>query len=519
MDNLNVPTSGNAVQPQLKKPEYLTYHSVMAWLAAVAGFLFVKWIMMSEIGAGATLFVILFTVMSVICAKKAGCTLNAGSVILIVSALAFAPVFTISANGLLKFLTIVLEILIFAYWYLITFGQCGGFLRAYTPTDILKSLLVPFGSFGNVFGAMTAPLKKSAAGKRALYIFLGCVAAVIPTALVLIMLLNADDAFSQFVVYLFSGIGESAVRNILILLISVPFTMYIFGMIYTACTNRCRGFMTDASVERFNCAVSIAPAPFLCALTAPLCIVYVLFFISQAGYYLDAFSGIITTGFSAAEYARQGFFELCRVSVINAAVIALSAVISKKQDGKTPVPVRIMCSILSLFTLMLIATALRKMVLYIQNYGLTLKRIYTSWFMLLLAVIFILIIIKQVTRRLPFVKIAAAAFAVMFALLVYSDVDALTARTNINMYKSGHLETLDISAMSELSDSAVPFVAELTKDEQLKTEAWTYCCDSRYVKYKYHDAGLSSFNFAKLRAVNALRDIGLEVNIRIRFWD
>lgn len=50
---------------------------------------------------------------------------------------------------------------------------------------------------------------------------------------------------------------------------------------------------------------------------------------------------------------------------------------------------------LSIFTLILIATAISKMVMYISVYGLTQLRFYTTWFMLLLAVIFVMIIVKQ----------------------------------------------------------------------------------------------------------------------------
>ena len=54
--------------------------------------------------------------------------------------------------------------------------------------------------------------------------------------------------------------------------------------------------------------------------------VYLLFFGAQAATLFSAFAGVRPEGLTYAEYARQGFFELCGVAMINLAVLGLSLI-------------------------------------------------------------------------------------------------------------------------------------------------------------------------------------------------
>ena len=67
--------------------------------------------------------------------------------------------------------------------------------------------------------------------------------------------------------------------------------------------------------------------------TIPLCVLYLLFFGVQAGYFLSAFRSYLPDGFTFAEYARRGFFELCIVSVINLAVILLAVFFCRRSEN------------------------------------------------------------------------------------------------------------------------------------------------------------------------------------------
>ena len=73
-------------------------------------------------------------------------------------------------------------------------------------------------------------------------------------------------------------------------------------------------------------------------------------------------------------------------------------------------------------TLLLIVTAASKMGLYITVYGLTVKRVLVSVFLLWLAIVFISALLLCF-RRIPLVRIAAFSGAVLFTLLCILPVE------------------------------------------------------------------------------------------------
>ena len=59
--------------------------------------------------------------------------------------------------------------------------------------------------------------------------------------------------------------------------------------------------------------------------------VYLLFIGLQARYLFSAFFGILPEAYTYAQYARQGFFELCVIALLNA-----SFLIAMNSCAKTP---------------------------------------------------------------------------------------------------------------------------------------------------------------------------------------
>ena len=61
-------------------------------------------------------------------------------------------------------------------------------------------------------------------------------------------------------------------------------------------------------------------------------------------------------------------------------------------------------------------------------------------------------------------------FAVLFAVLCFSDVDGRIAEYNVNAYISGKTEKVDMVQLQELSDSAVPYILKLTHPVEGRSE-------------------------------------------------
>ena len=262
-------------------------------------------------------------------------------------------------------------------------------------------------------------------------------------------------------------------NEVLRIVFGVPLAMLFFGAMYANVTGRCRGALTKEHREKFLAAVSFVPNAAAYAAVTPLCVLYIIFLVVQAEYYFGGFSADVPAGMTYAEYARSGFFELCAVAVINAVVIiALMVFTKKKEDGKSPVALKIYSVVLCCFTLLLIAVAISKMAVYIGGYGLTRLRVYTSWFMILLAFAFIFVIIKQFAPKFNYFACLLAVFTVMFGALCFCDVDARIAEYNVNTYMTKKDAGIDMNELANLSDSAVPYIEKLTepKDDWEKSK-------------------------------------------------
>ena len=142
-------------------------------------------------------------------------------------------------------------------------------------------------------------------------------------------------------------------------------------------------------------------------------------------------------------------------------IIGINLFSKLNEEGKKSKFLKAMTVTLCVFTVLLIITAISKMGMYISVYGLTRLRFYTSWFMLLLGVLFIGIIISVIWEKFNLSKFAVTAFTVMFAALSFSNADRLIAEYNIGRYLDGSLSSVDITMFSELSADALPAAEKL----------------------------------------------------------
>ena len=170
---------------------------------------------------------------------------------------------------------------------------------------------------------------------------------------------------------------------------------------------------------------------------------------------------------SYADYARSGFFQLCAVSAINfLAMICLGRYVRREQEAVR----RALCVILAVFTLVLTATAVSKLLLYIDRYGLTPDRVYAAWFMLLLAILFVIVLLAQFIPRIKALPLSLAVTVALYLLLALSGPNGRIARYNVDRYLSGRTQEIDVDALSSLGDDAIPEMLRLESRLEQSTE-------------------------------------------------
>ncbi|MBO5797606.1 MAG: DUF4173 domain-containing protein, partial [Clostridia bacterium] len=321
------------------------------------------------------------------------------------------------------------------------------------------------------------------------------------------LLISADAAFSALADRLLQPFARWRVEwplVILRLMLSAPVGMYLFAAFYGN-THPKAAEWSDEQWQEKRQSLRQMPGTVLLTAGIPLCLLYLLFFLSQSAYYFSAFSGLLPADFTYAEYAREGFFQLCAVAVINLVVLVAIRLFCQRETEALPHSLKIYSAVLCGFTLLLIATALRKMFLYIEQYGLTPLRVYTSWFMVLLAVVFVVLTISQFWPRVKPWRILTVTFLAMFAVLQFSNVNGWIARYNVEQYKAGQLKTVDVSLFYELGDAAVPYAAELLGDSYVGHEARRFLKD-REAKWEQYDSWVT-FNFTTYQAKEVVENL------------
>lgn len=279
---------------------------------------------------------------------------------------------------------------IFAVWWtmsragVLLDGESGHFL----PFDALNGfVLLPFGNFflrvRTWWHFASRPRRE---GKKLnTSALVGSIIAVLLALLLLLSALEhlsgADAGFGTLVGNItgFFTNNVNLVDFFFKLLVSLPVGAYIFGLISGSMrlsperiTER-RGFL-----ESLLGQLRIVPARVWSMCLAVFIAVYAVFFVMQGGYIFGAFSRTLPEGMTVAQYARQGFFELCRVMALNFVLLWLVTRMSAQPVRERRLSLAL-CLALLAESILFAVVALSKLALYIDCFGFTPLRLESTW--------------------------------------------------------------------------------------------------------------------------------------------
>ena len=348
--------------------------------------------------------------------------------------------------------------------------------------------------------------------KRALgKVLLGLVCALPVVALVLALLMASDDAFRGMMAQLFDNTFATILKCIFGIGIALLMIAHGFSLRY--------GKAAKLKQSTFGGIDGVYVVSFLSAVG----VCYVLYLFSQLAYFFNAFQGFLPDGMPThSAYARQGFFEMCMIAFINLSLVFLALLFTKKKEGAVSPWVKGITTFIGAFTLLIIATALSKMVLYIDTYGMTVLRITTSAFMVFTATLFISVILRIYCSKINIVKTALVSAGILMILLGTVNVNGLCAKYNYHRYVNNPSLGIDTQALYELGDEGIPYLVALAQnDPDYGREAMTYLSNAYLYDYfedmKYKDTfsleelkenrkwkAFGYFSIPKQRAYNSL---------------
>lgn len=222
------------------------------------------------------------------------------------------------------------------------------------------------------------------AGKKPVALILWSLGAVLGGGLLFFLatrlLQAADQDFDRLVVRLLGWLSAPDWEiDWTHLFFSLPVGAWLFGLL--AGTGREARETLDRRAGGWNTRLEglrRVPGGVLSAICACFCLLYLCFFALQSRYLFGAFTRTLPEGFIVSQYARQGFFELCRVMAVNFALLWLLGRLSRRPIREDK-PLLILSLLLLAESLLLAAVALSKLWLYIDCFGFTPLRLQSSW--------------------------------------------------------------------------------------------------------------------------------------------
>lgn len=218
----------------------------------------------------------------------------------------------------------------------------------------------------------------------------------------------------------------------------------------------------------------------------------VLYLIFSSIQILYLFIGGLTLpeGYTYAEYAREGFFQLLAVCILNIILVLFFLACFKEN-----LLLKVLLTVISCCTYIMLASSALRMCMYIREYHLTFLRIFVLWFLLLLAIILIGVIAAIYRREFPLFRYMLITISICYITFSFAHPDYWIAKYNLSPERqaSSAIETDTLYLQYKLSSDAAPVIADCDKDME-----WFEDYKERMIR-EYYD-NVRKFNFSNWRA-------------------
>ena len=229
-----------------------------------------------------------------------------------------------------------------------------------------------------------------------------------------------------------------------------------------------------------------------------VCLVYMLYLVSQLTYFVSGFAGSVPQEYTMAEYARRGFFEMAWLCAINMGLILLAVSLVRKSGAKAPLSTRLLCLFIGLVTLFIVAAASAKMLTYIGGYGLTRLRVMTQLIIIFFGLMALTVCVSLFLKKPRYMPVLLIGALLIGGSAFWVDVDTLVAAYNVKAYQTGVLETVDVAYLGTLGNGAVPQIAKLVDDQDPEVAKAARRAVRYSTSYDWDD--FRDWNYAKWKA-------------------
>ena len=353
---------------------------------------------------------------------------------------------------------------------------------------LFSTVIKPFEHFSRPFSDFVAHVKlknndvDTSEKKKTIRAVLIGIAIAVPMLLVIVPLLcSADMVFKDVLTTI--NIDFSITEEIYHTIMMVFTAVFVFWSSYTIITSmiakELKIKINDLGTKNPVIAITF---------TGIIGAVYVLFCIIQL-LYLFSGSVALPEGYTYAEYAHEGFYQLLTVCIINIVMVSVCQTFFKESKVLTA-----LLTAIAGCTYIMIASSAMRMVLYIGVYHLTFLRLFVLWFLAVLCFWLAFLIASMYIKNFPVFRAGMVTITIAFLIFIYSNPEYRIAKYDIEATgPSINVQSPDASYIKWfLSYDAVPALEG--------NEVLIYDYKDGRKDYKFDDekkyTGLRRFNFS-----------------------
>ncbi|HEX6687010.1 MAG TPA: DUF4173 domain-containing protein [Candidatus Limnocylindrales bacterium] len=231
------------------------------------------------------------------------------------------------------------------------------------------------------------------------------------------------------------------------------------------------------------------------------------------------FSGNPPEGSTFSKYAVQGFSQLVVVTLLTLVVIGCVTRWAPKQTERDRAILRILLGVLVALTMVIVASAVYRMWLYMNELGWTRERFFFGAVEIYLGFVFLLIVAAGIKLRAAwFPRAIIASFALMLLAMAAFNPERYIAEQNINRFydnraEPGYLKTFDLGYLQFLTTDAINELVDLPEPYRscalLRIEA-----DLKNMPEQWY-----SWNVSRAHARNVIAETQIDPNGCTKWFD
>lgn len=278
--------------------------------------------------------------------------------------------------------------------------------------SVFMALVELFTPIADVIGFCRNKLGKKS--KTVLSAVLGVVIAVPVFAVVLELLISADAVFGDMTNRLLANVNFGNFVGFIFKALWLFF--FAYGVLI---------FLAKREINEENKEMKKGEPMLAIPMAGILTVLYMVFSVVQIlGLFLGKME--LPEGYTYAGYAREGFFQLLVVSMFNFVLVLAGLCFFKKSNV-----LKVLLTLMSGCTFIMIASSAMRMILYIKWYHLTFLRILVLWSLAVLLLLFIGVMIQMYREQFSLFRYGMMVVTVCYLVLSFSHPDYMIAKYNV----------------------------------------------------------------------------------------